>query len=52
MLVELFHWPPNDLAQADIDQVLALAVYYPHWKEQAGKKKDVNLAYADQVDWL
>jgi len=52
MLVELFHWPPNDLAQADIDMVLPLAMYYPHWKGRSKKQEQEAPAYADQVDWL
>jgi hypothetical protein len=52
MLVEAFHWPPNDLAQADIDMVLPLAVYYPHWKKAGQEREDVNEVYADQAEWL
>jgi hypothetical protein len=52
MLVELFHWPPNDLAQADIDMVLPLAVYYPHWKEAGRKREQVEQVYADEAEWL
>jgi hypothetical protein len=51
-LIELFHWPPNDLAQADIDQVLPFAIYYPHWKEQSGKSEQEEKVFADQADWL
>jgi hypothetical protein len=49
--MDLFHWPPADLAQADIDMVLPLAVYYPHWKGQSGRATQEEQKYADQVDW-
>jgi hypothetical protein len=51
MLVELFHWPPSDLAQADIDMILPLALYYPAWKTKA-RKEPSQAVYADQADWL
>lgn len=52
MLVEIFHWPPGDLAKADIDLVLPLAIYYPHWKASAKQQTQEERMYADQADWL
>jgi hypothetical protein len=52
MLVDAFHWPPGDLANADIDLVLPLTTYYPHWKSHSSRQAQEEQIYADQADWL
>ena len=52
MLVDAFHWSPIDLAQADIDILLPLILYYPHWKGRAGRQTQEEQVFADQADWL
>lgn len=52
MLVDAFHWPPGDLAKADIDLVLPLLMYYPHWKSEQAKHSQEERVYADQAAWL
>jgi len=52
MLVDIFHWPPGDLAKTDIDLVLPLAIYYPHWKTLARQQTQEERVYADQAAWL
>lgn len=52
MLLETFHWDPGTLAQADIDLVLPVVGYYPHWKsKQAGNSHEEQIS-VDQADWL
>ncbi len=52
MLVEMFHWSPVDLAEADIDVLLPLILYYPHWKNRAAQQTQEEPIYADQAGWL
>lgn len=52
MLLETFHWDPGTLAKADIDLVLPIVGYYPHWKLKQAERRQDESNFADQVDWL
>ncbi len=50
----MFHWGPGEMAEADIDSLLPLILYYPHWKskQSAREQEPERQLYADQADWL
>lgn len=52
MLLETFHWDPGTLAKADIDLILPLVGYYPHWVMKRAERRQNEYAFADQVDWM
>lgn len=52
MLMETFHWDPGTLAKADVDMVLPVVSYYPHWRSKQAERKQEDQVFVDQVDWM
>jgi hypothetical protein len=49
-LVELFHWPLNQIDETDIETLIPFVLRYPIWKSKRGEQGNERKVYADQME--